>query len=54
MHGSRLFTASGAQYYHLFNMSLCGTSAPAECSNTITVGESSASEAGNVAAFICR
>ncbi|XP_034231300.1 UPF0577 protein KIAA1324-like homolog [Thrips palmi] len=54
VHGSRLFTASGAQYYHLFNMSLCGTSEPAECSNTITVGDSSATEAGNVAAFICR
>ncbi|XP_068081917.1 endosome/lysosome-associated apoptosis and autophagy regulator family member 2 isoform X2 [Anabrus simplex] len=24
--GNRLFTASGAQYYHLFNISLCGTS----------------------------
>ena len=56
MHGSRLFTASGAQYYHLFNMSLCGTSEPAECSNTVSstsVGEALAAESG-VAAFICR
>lgn len=56
VHGSRLFTASGAQYYHLFNMSLCGTSEPAECTNTVSsaaVGEVLPAE-GSVAAFICR
>lgn len=60
VHGTRLFTASGAQYYHLFNMSLCGTSEPAQCSNTITVGDGPGpgpevrGEARGVAAFVCR
>ncbi|CAG2067079.1 unnamed protein product, partial [Timema podura] len=33
--GSQLFTASGAQYYHLFNISLCGETA-AVCSNNFS------------------
>jgi len=33
--GSRLFTASGAQYYHLFNISLCGQTA-AVCTNNVS------------------
>jgi hypothetical protein len=33
--GNRLFTASGAQYYHLFNISLCGQTA-ALCTNNVS------------------
>jgi len=33
--GSHLFTASGAQYFHLFNISLCGK-APAQCFNNVS------------------
>ena len=33
--GTRLFTASGTQYYHLFNISLCGEVA-ASCSDNIS------------------
>lgn len=32
--GSHLFTASGAQYYYLFNISLC--SQTAVCSNNVS------------------
>ena len=33
--GSTLFTASGTQYFHLFNMSLCG-GAQATCKNNVS------------------
>ncbi|XP_033608891.1 UPF0577 protein KIAA1324-like homolog [Cryptotermes secundus] len=49
--GSRLFTASGAQYYHLFNISLCGQTA-ALCSNNVSYqieGQTS-----QVKSFVCR
>ena len=36
--GSTLFTASGTQYFHVFNMSLCGA-ARATCHNNVSYHE---------------
>ncbi|XP_071449238.1 endosome/lysosome-associated apoptosis and autophagy regulator family member 2-like [Hetaerina americana] len=49
--GSRLFTASGAQYFHLFNVSLCGLSA-AQCSNNVSY--QAEGQISQVKSFICR
>ncbi|XP_049781740.1 endosome/lysosome-associated apoptosis and autophagy regulator family member 2-like [Schistocerca cancellata] len=49
--GSRLFTASGAQYYHLFNISLCGHT-KAQCSNNVSY--QTEGQAAHVKSLICR
>ena len=36
-----LFTASGMQYFHVFNISLCGME-PVRCANNITFQQDSA------------
>ncbi|ELT95698.1 hypothetical protein CAPTEDRAFT_110455, partial [Capitella teleta] len=54
--GSRLFTGSGVQYYHLFNISLCGgaeTQSLASCQPNITVPDDEVS-ATRVSSAICR
>ncbi|CAH1782541.1 unnamed protein product [Owenia fusiformis] len=60
--GARLFTSSGTQYYHTFNISLCGHEGLGEalCANNVTqssdgTAESSKSdEAHGVQSMICR
>ncbi|CAB3379879.1 Hypothetical predicted protein [Cloeon dipterum] len=49
--GSRLFTASGAQYFHVFNISLCGNT-QAQCSNNISYQVDGTSSQVN--SFVCR
>jgi len=49
--GSRLFTASGMQYFHVFNISLCGKE-PVNCANNITF--QTEGEPKSVMALICR
>ena len=48
--GSRLFTASGMQYFHVFNISLCGKE-PVNCANNITF--QSEGESKSVNSFRC-
>ncbi|CAG2176967.1 unnamed protein product, partial [Oppiella nova] len=59
--GGRLFTASGTQYYHLFNITLCGRpDFRANCVNNITAIESAGDNADATAeeygirSMICR
>lgn len=49
--GSRLFTASGAVYYHLFNISICGWPA-ATCSNNVSYQLQG--QASQVDSLVCR
>ncbi|XP_046636514.1 endosome/lysosome-associated apoptosis and autophagy regulator family member 2-like isoform X2 [Daphnia pulicaria] len=49
--GSLLFTASGMQYFHVFNISLCGRE-PVNCANNITF--QAEGEPKSVKALICR
>ncbi|XP_059468673.1 endosome/lysosome-associated apoptosis and autophagy regulator family member 2-like isoform X2 [Neocloeon triangulifer] len=49
--GSRLFTASGAQYYHVFNISLCGK-IQAQCSNNVSYQMDG--QTSQINSFVCR
>ncbi|XP_037070770.1 endosome/lysosome-associated apoptosis and autophagy regulator family member 2-like [Pollicipes pollicipes] len=51
--GSTLFTASGTQYFHLFNMSLCG-GARATCRNNVSYHEEQLADEKLVQSFLCR
>ncbi|XP_043246470.1 endosome/lysosome-associated apoptosis and autophagy regulator family member 2-like isoform X2 [Amphibalanus amphitrite] len=51
--GSTLFTASGTQYFHLFNMSLCG-GAQATCKNNVSYHDDGVDRAVVAESFLCR
>ena len=50
--GSTLFTASGTQYFHLFNMSLCG-GARATCHNNVSYHEDDIDRGSEVRQSTC-
>ncbi|XP_042895596.1 endosome/lysosome-associated apoptosis and autophagy regulator family member 2 isoform X1 [Parasteatoda tepidariorum] len=54
--GSPLFTASGTQYFHVFNISLCGSSGKpvAMCKNNVTYHSLDPQTEEMVNSFICR
>ena len=54
--GSPLFTASGTQYFHVFNISLCGQGGKpiAECKNNVTYHSLDPQTEEMVSSFVCR
>lgn len=54
--GSTLFTAKGTQYYHIFNISLCGKNgeAMAACKNNVTYHSLDPQQEEKINSFVCR
>lgn len=52
--GGSLFTAGGTQYFHLFNISLCGVHEVSCINNITTSGSDTFEEADGINSMICR